>query len=454
VEVENNNALTVANDLGHGSAQVLGTLYPTSEVDIFKLQLLHPTHMTVRVRDTSDDPEVIGCEEFPMDLDLLNAAGNEVVSGVGTGACPYFDSRLQNNARSIAAGLYYLRVRANTSKPRLDQYRLDISYDSECGDGVLQGEETCDGNEACNECQRVPTCGDGFVDLPMEGCEDTGPNDGCDAQCQREFISEIEPNDSPEDAFARATDDALVVTADTLLGGSLQSPDERDDFVVSVAQDSVIFVSVFDTPSGAGCVEAPRIETSLYDMQDTLLRGYWPLRCAAFAVNVPAGEHVLSVGDPLGSASFDTHRVEVDFVEPLGAEIEPDNNTLEGATEVRPQVPFGAVAFTASTSEVDPDWYSVEVPGRHELLVETLPDDPNASRCTSEDLDTGVVVYDAAGARLAGNSVSDDGSYCGKVRVLNRLPGAQRFDVRVLSDAFWSGEFDYRIVFKTRHAAP
>src|SRR5690606_10354688 len=77
-EVENNNALSVANDLGHGSASVRGTLYPTTEVDIFQLELLYPTHLTVRVHDTSDDPDVIGCNEFAMDVDLLNAAGSEV----------------------------------------------------------------------------------------------------------------------------------------------------------------------------------------------------------------------------------------------------------------------------------------------------------------------------------------------------------------------------------------
>ncbi len=59
-----------------------------------------------------------------------------------------------------------------------------------CGDGVVQPGEDCDppdGVTCDDDCQRIPTCGDGFLD-PGEECDDGGttPGDGCDENCQIE----------------------------------------------------------------------------------------------------------------------------------------------------------------------------------------------------------------------------------------------------------------------------
>jgi hypothetical protein len=354
-------------------------------------------------------------------------------------------------ARNVPAGIYYLLVRANGSKPRFDEYRIDIEYVSECGNAIVEGDETCDGTAGCTGCQRVPDCGDGFVDAPAEGCEDTGPDDGCDEQCLPEYVSEVEPNESNDDALSRATGDGLVITQDTLLGGSISTPQDEDRFLIRTATDSIVFISTFDTASAVTCDGTNRISTFLVDEQDQLLRGYWPFECAFFAANVPAGDHFLDLAEPLGSLTIPTHRVEIDFVDSVGTEVEPSNNTAGGATAVELER-LSTSAFTGSMSDGDEDWYSTLIPARHELVVDTLPDDWTRSTCEYTELDTAIVVYDEFGARLGANSITDEYSYCGKVAVPNRLNEPQRLYVRVTTGDGWSGDFDYRAVFKVRHA--
>ncbi|MCK6549988.1 DUF4215 domain-containing protein, partial [Myxococcota bacterium] len=95
-----------------------------------------------------------------------------------------------------------------------------------CGDGVVQGHrwdgatfgEECEpaSTATCDAtCQRVPVCGDRFIDAP-ETCDDgnTIGGDGCSGACARELtaITEAEPNDSAAAAQELGTINALAST--------------------------------------------------------------------------------------------------------------------------------------------------------------------------------------------------------------------------------------------------
>src|SRR5690606_34867434 len=124
-EVENNDDVQVANDLGYGSALVVGELYPANDWDYFRLELYHPTSSALRLHDTSDDPDLRGCEESPMGIELLRANDTVVAYGSSLDNCPAIDWRLDEAARDVPAGIYYVRVRANGTQPRVEEYRLE-----------------------------------------------------------------------------------------------------------------------------------------------------------------------------------------------------------------------------------------------------------------------------------------------------------------------------------------
>jgi hypothetical protein len=461
IEVENNDALAVANGIGYGSATIIGEMYPNSDYDFFRLELRHPTNLKISVEDTSEDPEISGCNERQILMELLDGGGTEVERASSAENCPKIDWQVDDGARAVPPGIYYVRLRMFfSSPPAVDEYRLTITYDSQCGDGVVEGEESCEGEDGCAECQRTASCGDGFVDVPDEGCEDTGPDDGCTEQCLREFSPELEPNDVIDDAIERAAQDGLVITDDVLLGGSLVGSDRFDVFQLDAAEDSLVYVTAYNTEAGSDCVDMDAYAgVEIYHPDGEFIRGSYRAleHCGAFAANLAAGQsYFLQTLDWFGDGTIDLYRVEVDFVDLVGSEQEGTNDTPAGAMLLEPTAPMGGVAVTGFVSETDKDWYSVIVPPRHALRADALPSDAElGSWCSSYDYDLRVQIYNEDGISLGGNLIADDDSYCGKVEVNNALATPQRLDVLVeTSNAWVGGEFGYNLVLKTRSVAP
>jgi cysteine-rich repeat protein len=74
-----------------------------------------------------------------------------------------------------------------------------ITSDQYCGDGVVNGSETCDppNTVTCDSnCESIiyPICGDGIVSSG-EQCDDgnTRSGDGCSSTCRRERIWQVNP---------------------------------------------------------------------------------------------------------------------------------------------------------------------------------------------------------------------------------------------------------------------
>jgi hypothetical protein len=455
-EVENNDDLVVANELGYGSATVIGSSFPSNDIDLFRIQLTQVTDLELELIDTSDDPNVLGCLDQAMSLRLLNAAGTVLDSDAPADACPKLDWQIDTPMRQLSPGIYYVQVQRNGIQSRLvDDYRLRINFASECGDGVVGGTEQCDEDSAyCIACDRIERCGDGFVDPPTEACE-LG-EDGCDSSCLWVYTAEIEGNDTIEDARARALE-GLTISGDQMLGGTLVASDQIDLFQLDVAEDSVVMLTTFSNEAGSSCSSSGAfIGVSLFDSEGVEQRSYdfASSPCGSIGVNVAAGTHFVAV-DQWTSNSIPLYRLHVDFAQPgvLGSE---PNGSLETALEVPLTGPMRSIRYTDTTGPSQRAWYSVVVPAGQTLDVETLPGDATQTLCDGVDYNTSVWVYSEQGDLLTSTgSAQYDPSFCANIGSPNPSGLPQRLYIEVGASSSYEGaDFDYNVAFRTQYTLP
>jgi cysteine-rich repeat protein len=129
-------------------------------------------------------------------------------------------------------------------------YLLSIDF-IECGNGVIERGEACDGGSDCNaQCQRVAVCGDGVVNAP-ETCDngDTQSGDLCSSSCQLEFNEgtlESEPNDdgnasTQEDDSLNALPEGPISTPGVFVG-SINPRGDEDLFLIE--NPTNVFISL------------------------------------------------------------------------------------------------------------------------------------------------------------------------------------------------------------------
>jgi cysteine-rich repeat protein len=171
-EVEPNGTAGTANVY---AAPYFGAVQPAGDQDVIRVTV--PSGPTTLTAETSSITSA-ACVNNQLDsaVDILDSAGTVLVSNdnSGPGLCA------QAVAPSLAAGTYYVRVRAPalTITPTFG-YRLDLTLVAE-------------------------VCGDGNV-APAEQCDDgnTAAGDGCSPTCRFE-LTEAEPNNAPAQANAYA----------------------------------------------------------------------------------------------------------------------------------------------------------------------------------------------------------------------------------------------------------
>lgn len=108
----------------------------------------------------------------------------------GINSCSLIDSTVMADAaaRHLAPGTYYARVEDYLNNGTIAAYKLQVSFQALCGNGVREGSEQCDGTPNCAaDCMLLPFCGDGQV-ANAEQCDDGGTTngDGCSAMCTAE----------------------------------------------------------------------------------------------------------------------------------------------------------------------------------------------------------------------------------------------------------------------------
>jgi cysteine-rich repeat protein len=166
----------------------------------------------------------------------------------GPGNCSTINPTGDAAVRHLAPGTYYVSVEEFQNDAVLPGYLLFIRFEAVCGDGVVQGDEECDGTAGCTEgCERVQVCGDGFVDAP-ETCDDgnTVAGDGCSALCAVESFPEVEPNDTPATAGG-----PLVTRAPAQ--GTIDPVGDKDYYSFTLTARSDVRLETFDLTGVGHC---------------------------------------------------------------------------------------------------------------------------------------------------------------------------------------------------------
>lgn len=105
----------------------------------------------------------------------------------GINSCSLIDSTViaDASARHLAPGTYFVRVEDYLNNGSIAAYKLQVTFNALCGNGVREGSEQCDGGPNCgSDCMLLPFCGDGGV-ASGEQCDDGGMSsgDGCSNTC-------------------------------------------------------------------------------------------------------------------------------------------------------------------------------------------------------------------------------------------------------------------------------
>ncbi|MCK6547814.1 DVUA0089 family protein, partial [Myxococcota bacterium] len=187
-EVEPNGTSTIANGpYTPGSAPIQGSIDPATDDDWYSIEIAALTDLRLETFDGTGT----GCASIDTVIDFYGTDGTTLLATNdegGIASCSLLDSVTSSALRALTPGRYYVRVTSWIGAAVIPAYRLAITYNALCGDGMLGGSEECDGVAGCDaNCQRIPVCGDALVDAP-EQCDDgnTAPGDGCDATCMRE----------------------------------------------------------------------------------------------------------------------------------------------------------------------------------------------------------------------------------------------------------------------------
>lgn len=314
-----------------------GAIEPAGDVDIFALELPATADLKIASFDACFDPAGPGtCAGIDTVVTLLGADGEVVLverDQDGVGSCATIDSAAAGGAgaRHLPAGTYFVKVADFLNDGVIPGYRLLITYNALCGDGVVAGAEECDGGPGCSStCDRIPVCGDGLVDAP-ETCDDgnTTPGDGCDAACRLELAFEVEPNDDARTATGPFSPHVLVE-------GAISPREDVDHFSFTLGAISDVRIETFDGDGPGSCVAVDTV-VALYDERGRELAReddggiggcsrIDPTDTPA-ARRLPPGRYVVSVEDQGNNTVIPAYRLVISVVASCG------NGVVEGSEE-------------------------------------------------------------------------------------------------------------------------
>jgi uncharacterized repeat protein (TIGR01451 family) len=157
-----------------------GAVASTSDVDYYSFTL--PVYADVQF-ETFDSTGPGSCT-LPTDtrIELFAPDCTTMLASNDNGGLNNACSRIIQTR--LAPGTYALKVSSSNPISTFN-YTLQARYVALCGNGVKEGSEECDGGPGCAaSCERIPVCGDNFIDAP-ETCDDgnTVSGDGCDENC-------------------------------------------------------------------------------------------------------------------------------------------------------------------------------------------------------------------------------------------------------------------------------
>ncbi|AKJ02042.1 RTX toxin [Archangium gephyra] len=246
-EVEPNDTPETASAAGL-ARWMRGSIRTSTDVDVYRITL----NSTVDLRlDTFDGSGMERCNDLDTVVELLGADGVLIASDDDSGlnGCSSVDPAHDQGARSLAPGIYYVRVSSYSSS--IPAYVLRLQYPALCGNGQREGSEMCDDGNLSN-------------------------TDACGAYCRPTGTPETEPNDSA------ATSNGLF-TLPMTVKGAIGSGSDQDVFRFTIPATADVRLELFDGSGRASCADI-----------DTLLELVAPDATTSLATNDDGGLELCS----------------------------------------------------------------------------------------------------------------------------------------------------------------
>jgi cysteine-rich repeat protein len=435
-EIEPNDTLATANDFSALSqtGKVKGLIAKAGDVDVYTITI--PTSApSGSVSAVILDGPIAGdtCASGKIDtlLTISDSTGTPIASHDDISAT---NKCSQVSIPALPPGKYYVTVKNGPASTKTYSYTLQITT-------------------------TLAVCGNGNKE-PGEQCDDgnTAGGDGCSAICTLEGIpGEVEPNDTFVQADARAADaQPVLFSGPALLSGALAAGD-KDVFKVQIAQSGVVRFETFDNINPGNCtLAATRLR--LFDAAHTQIytdATSGIASCSALVVYLTAGTYYVQVEAANVNATIPGYFLEMSLPSDGGAEVEP--NGTQAQADPLPGTEMFVLGGHQTNADVD--FYAITVPPGASIRAEII--EGGAESCESNDVDSTLSLYNAAGTLLA----SDDDNGRGFCSLLDGTGGtavnpqahslaagtyylAVRASVPAQSGT--AGQFDYRLVVTIR----
>jgi len=185
-EIEPNDSPAAASGPIVPGVGVCGAIYPVGDADVWRFSLASYSDISLETFDASG-ASCVGIDTVATLFAPDGTTPLAVDDDSGVGLCAFIKSATHEGARHLAPGTYYVEIQDFAASADT-AYKLFLTLDAVCGNGIVEGSEQCDGGPSCDAtCRRIPKCGDGFVD-PPEQCDDgnTVSGDGCSSTCTLE----------------------------------------------------------------------------------------------------------------------------------------------------------------------------------------------------------------------------------------------------------------------------
>lgn len=395
-ETEPNDTIQNANVFANGGL-ITGSIGVAGDVDIFQVTVPDGGNVTAETSDGAG-----GCN-FDTVILLLDDQGNGIAidDDGGVTPCSRLDAESTPGARNLAAGTYYVQV---------------TDYDG-----------TATGNYQLSISIGAPACGDGFIDLRVEDCDDgnTTAGDGCDAAC------------GAENPIALPAGTPATVT------GTVAE-------IVRIDVTGELYISATSGSPTVGTCNGSGVILTLYDEVGGLLgwdESTGPCESFADAVSfsrATTGTYFLVIQSNVAGEAFEV-QVDSVAVNASSPQVEAEANNDQANANVSGLSGAGTVTVQGQTlPDGDDDVFSFVVPANQTLMFTArtydTPGDPTSCTQNSGRTDTrifleaeGTEATDPGTGELAFNEDIDASSWCSEIPATAVTAGAQdtTFYVRV-----------------------
>jgi cysteine-rich repeat protein len=287
-EVESNGTAPTANDFAALAINdaVRGEVRPAQDRDFYAITVPAGS-MAVLTAQTSDGWSST-CASFALDseLTLYDSALTVITNNDDAGG-----SCSSIAAPNLTGGVYYIEVRASDSLPFLQfNYTLTTGLII-CGDGVMEGAEECDDGNLMN-------------------------GDGCDATCEIEVPTEVEPNGTAATASGPFAPEIIIEGAIGPIG-------DQDYYAITIPATADLRIETFDANGPVTCagidtlvdLYAPNGTTLLVNDDDDGVDACSLVNSVvdAGARHIPAGTYYVHVNDYLNDGLIPGYTLQITY---------------------------------------------------------------------------------------------------------------------------------------------